>query len=471
MDLLSAPMLGDPRSAGTLLDRWGSGGRATVSVDDDFAFIDNLLDTLQAENKSEVGSERGAASLRESPRLEAYLGAADCVDRDLLGDDAPLAPSRPKTASEIEALNAQMNMLLDRLCSSREDPYSAEVDDLLDNFLLQANHAAIRSASKGASGAPAPTALPQSQPPLPPKLPLLELPKQQDYLQVPGGVGSASAWDALLTSARMLLQSARSSAPTTRDSAPPTGRRMGGGRGPPAVVQGGPSTASASTEPGPTQRSSGLAPSESDVATEQVNEVPYSADMNPEDQEDAWQSRNADAPEDPEAAAAAAAAAAAGAAAAAPGRCWATPPAGQARPSPEAGAACSVYLAVPAAPAAADAAAASSADAPGAVASGSGPPAQATADGTIPSARRELLSKLAEMDDQDEMRALMRRFILRTRERFLQACDEDARQRESREPSEVAETVDGQDSNVDDGEASVWSCESCSDTSSAMPPY
>eukprot|EP00931_Biecheleriopsis_adriatica_P107141 TRINITY_DN81477_c0_g1_i1.p1 TRINITY_DN81477_c0_g1~~TRINITY_DN81477_c0_g1_i1.p1 ORF type:complete len:307 (-),score=84.09 TRINITY_DN81477_c0_g1_i1:90-1010(-) len=156
-------------------------------MDDNFAFIENLLDTLQGEEDAE-----GRAASKAS--LDDILDAADLTREPPESQHAGNSSDRPPAIDQ-ETLDAMLN----RFC---EDGDESIVDTLLDSFLKGQGDVGNmideidKRARTGALAAPTSKSL------------------HLDLEQLHGddfGSPCLESWEALISSARGLLNSARSS--------------------------------------------------------------------------------------------------------------------------------------------------------------------------------------------------------------------------------------------------------------------
>jgi len=154
-------------------------------VDDNFAFIDQLLDTLQSEGDSGKGQTADAAQEREGN------AGSDCFPGM---DDLQDSPTSLMIDSTAVLDNDTLSALITRFCEEGDESI---VDRLLDNFLKSTSDAgnlvdAIGKPSQMHSRKTLHLNLDQM--------------KKSDPLEK-----SADSWDALLNSARGVLLSARAS--------------------------------------------------------------------------------------------------------------------------------------------------------------------------------------------------------------------------------------------------------------------
>mmetsp|Transcript_12742 Transcript_12742/g.34964 ORF Transcript_12742/g.34964 Transcript_12742/m.34964 type:complete len:341 (-) Transcript_12742:66-1088(-) len=183
--------------------------------EDNFAFIDRLLDTLQAEG----GPEPWVESKRHTPREPPSPSLNGQGELDVMGAlelcEPVSQPRATRASAGAPAPCESMNNLLSRFC---EDGDESIVDQLLDNFLGSAGDAGSLIEAIGKGMVVKPLAQPQwpvqkTDLSAPVKIDMEKLRLQE--LESP----CLKTWDALLLSARDLLQSARSHSPSCNEAA------------------------------------------------------------------------------------------------------------------------------------------------------------------------------------------------------------------------------------------------------------
>uniref|UniRef100_A0A7S0FAM2 Uncharacterized protein n=1 Tax=Pyrodinium bahamense TaxID=73915 RepID=A0A7S0FAM2_9DINO len=195
---------------------------APPSSDDNFAFIDRLLDTLQSEQGPQANSEAESPREPHSDDLNvqsAWDAVGACELCEAVGSQpraavAAAVAAAPHSGAPTGPNGHTMSELLSRFC---EDGDESIVDELLDNFLGSAGDAGslIEAIGQGVVLRKQPRPLARPVPGMP-KQDLTQPVRLR--LDEVGKVGLQDfdspclhAWDALLFSARDLLQSARTS--------------------------------------------------------------------------------------------------------------------------------------------------------------------------------------------------------------------------------------------------------------------